>query len=137
MSKRKIYLIISIILSISGFIVFFNFPDLDITIFGIGWHRFFLFHSCIIPYLLFLTVARIARSDVLSIILYSLCGSFCFAVGIHLFTDLFQSAKIYFPIIGSLLKGTSLDDRLWILVNLILCFIIGSMLYVRIVKVTN
>lgn len=133
--NKKIYLICIIVISITGLIVFFNFPDLDIKMVGIGWHRFFLFHSAIIPYVLFLIAVKIAQSDLLKVILYSLCGSFCIAVGAHLFTDIFQSADIYFPVIGSLVKGISLDDRLWILVNLIVCFILGFILYKRLLRI--
>ena len=33
-------------------------------------------------------------------------------VGVHLVTDLFQTKTVMFPFIGSLVDGTSVDDRL-------------------------
>ncbi len=52
--QKNIYHIITVALSLAGIIIFFRFPDLDIPLFGIGMHRFFLFHSVINPLCLLL-----------------------------------------------------------------------------------
>jgi len=54
-------------------------------------------------------------------ILLGIVAGFSVGVGVHLFTDIFQSAAIKFPFIGSLVNGTSVDDRLWTGVNMIIC----------------
>jgi hypothetical protein len=134
--KKNLYLIITVAVSLAGVVIFFRFPDLDIPIVGIGMHRFFLFHSAIIP-LVFFFVVIIFRAELLKVILYSVCGSFCAAVGIHLFTDLFQPTAIKFPLIGSLVDGTSLDDRLWELGNLLLCLLLAFVLYKQVARITG
>ena len=98
-----------------------GFPDLDIRLLGIGRHRFFLFHSAIIPLLLLagLTPARGKRTIELAVA--AAAAAFALGVGFHLFIDTFQSKAIIFPFIGSLVDGTSLDDRLWSLANALVC----------------
>ena len=117
------------------FILFVNFPDLDIKIFGIGMHRFFLFHSSIFPLIVFKISKLIKRSDILDIIISSFSGSFSIAIGFHLFTDLFQKTAIYFPFIGSLIKGTSIDDRIWTFLNMIICILLSLLIYRRLYKI--
>ena len=136
MSKNKPLLIIFIgLISIIGFILSLNFPDLDIRIFGIGMHRFFLFHSAIIPLLLFILAKLIFKlKDYLEVMIIAFCGSFSLGIGIHLFFDVFQSKAIMFPFIGSLIDDTSLDDRIWLIVNILICLLFSFILYKRIVK---
>jgi hypothetical protein len=132
--KKNIYLVITFAVSLVGIVIFFGFPDLDIIILGIGAHRSFLFHSAIIP-LVFFLVVLIFRTELIKIILYSICGSFCVAVGLHLFTDVFQKTAIKFPLIGSLVKGTSLDDRLWELGNMLLCLLLAFVLFRQLARI--
>ena len=122
MKKRTV----SILILLAGVIVIailtFPFPDIDIKLLGIGRHRYFLFHSAILP----LTAARIfrplSRSGALRLLLLVLLMGFLTGVGIHLVTDIFQYKAVIFPFIGSLVDGTSADDRIWTAVNAILCF---------------
>jgi uncharacterized protein len=116
--------------SIIGFSLSIRFPDLDIAIFGIGMHRFFLFHSALIPILLIIIFKIIFTLDsTITLIVSGFLGSFTAGIGVHLFTDLFQAKAIMFPFIGSLIDGTSLDDRIWLIVNTLVCFCIAGMLY--------
>lgn len=119
-----------VIFSITGFALSINFPDLDISIFGIGMHRFFLFHSAIIPLLLLVILKIIVKpEDTVEMIVTGFLGSFSLGIGIHLFFDLFQAKAVMFPFIGSLVDGTSLDDRIWLIVNILVCLLISGLLY--------
>ena len=57
----------------------------------------------------------------MSFVFLGIVAGFSVGVGVHLFTDIFQSAPIKFPLIGSLVNGKSVDDRLWIGINMIIC----------------
>ena len=89
---------------------------------GIGKHRHFLFHSAVVP----LTVLWVARKLRHISIVGSLAATFAIGflagVGIHLLTDVFQFKAVMFPFIGSLVDGTSIDDRLWEGGNALVCF---------------
>ena len=100
----------------------FRFPDLDIKLLGIGKHRYFLFHSAIIPLVAVWLHRKIRSVPVLGIIAVAFVVGFLAGVGVHLVTDVFQKTKIYFPFIGTLVDGTSVDDRLWEGGNALLCF---------------
>ncbi len=108
-------------------------PDLDIRYLGIGRHRFFLFHSSIGLFILrklYLEwlksteeasdywVFRNARRKAAG----ALLGSFALGVGIHLAIDVFQPKAVIFPFIGSLVKGTLVDDRVWLMGNSLWAF---------------
>ena len=122
-------------ISILGFLLSLNFPDLDISILGIGMHRFFLFHSAIIPLFFYIAIKLLFKPKRnIEILITTFCGSFTFGVGIHLFLDIFQSKAIIFPFIGSLINGTSTDDRIWLTVNVLICFIFSILLYKKIIK---
>ena len=110
-------------LALMGFVAFvtFRFPDLDIKLLGIGRHRNFLFHSAIFPSVALWLVYRIKPKELVRFVLLGIVAGFSVGVGVHLFTDIFQSAPIKFPFIGSLVNGTSVDDRLWIGINMIIC----------------
>jgi hypothetical protein len=101
-NKQKIFLSISIVINVVGELAFFPFPDVDIKLFGVARHRFFLFHSAIIPYVFSHIAERIARADIPKIILYSLRGSFSTAVDAHLFIDIFQSKSVHFLVVSTL-----------------------------------
>ena len=123
-------ILLLIIFSIIGFVLSINFPDLDISIFGIGLHRFFLFHSSLIPlFLLIISKIIFKLDDTIEMIVIGFLGSFSFGIGVHLFTDVFQTKAIMFPFIGSLIDGTSVDDRIWLIVNILVCLLISGLLY--------
>lgn len=103
----------------AGLLLFLRFPDADIAVLGIGAHRNFLFHSAAVPVLLAAAAGRAARkaSRLPAAALRGLavgCGA---AVAFHLAADAFQSKDVRFPFVGSLVDGTSLDDRLWLAGN--------------------
>jgi len=127
---NSIKILLLVIFSIIGLVLSINFPDRDISIFGIGLHRFFLFHSAIIP-LLILIISKIIfkLGDTIEMVVIGFLGSFSFGIGVHLFTDVFQTKAIMFPFIGSLVDGTSLDDRIWLIVNISVCLLITVLLY--------
>jgi hypothetical protein len=135
MKKETKYLIYVISITIIGLILFFRFPDLDISILGIGLHRYFLFHSAIFPIIVFIITGFFKKPQFILIILKSFCGAFSTAIGVHLFTDIWQNTAVYFPFIGTLVKGTSIDDRIWIIVNMIVCFVLAFLSYLIIWKI--
>lgn len=107
-------------------------PDWDITTMGIGYHRFFLFHSAI-----GLAVLRrfhrqwqahLAQTDnsfggrVKQKLAGALLGAGAAGVGLHLLVDVFQPKSVVFPFFGSLVEGTLVDDNLWLLGNSLWAF---------------
>jgi uncharacterized protein YegP (UPF0339 family) len=107
-----------------------GFPDLDIRFLGIGMHRFFLFHSAIVPIALTLIVKPMAKKNAArNSLLSAFCGAFFLGIGFHLFLDGFQSKAVIFPFIGSLVAGTSLDDRLWLFCNSAICIFAAFISY--------
>jgi len=120
--------------SIIGFNTGLGFPDKDISLLGIGSHRYWLFHSAFAVWMLErLYKAYLAKqSDDPSIldratqkILGVLGGGAAWGVGVHLAIDVFQPKSIVFPFFGSLVNGTLVDDRIWLLGNSLWCFKIG------------
>src|ERR1035437_9070261 len=101
-----------------------SFPDLDISLLGIGYHRFFLFHSALglvaLRYFYRQWVEKQAYPDrwasrVKRKAVGALLGSFAVGVGIHLAIDVFQPKAVIFPFIGSLVDGTLVDDNIWLI----------------------
>ncbi len=99
----------------AGSLLGYGIPDLDIRLLGIGYHRYFLFHSAFLPILLAIYTPKALRT---------LAAGIALGLGCHLFTDLFQYKAVIFPFIGSLVKGTSLDDRLWEGANAAACWLV-------------
>ena len=108
-----------------------GFPDKDISLLGIGSHRYFLFHSAIGVFVLKKLYDRYLlcdrdHPDLLTRVASKVGGAFlgCAAVGmgVHLLIDVFQPKTVIFPFIGSLVNGTLVDDRLWLLGNSLWCF---------------
>jgi hypothetical protein len=111
--------------SLAAAVLFFGFPDLDIRLLGIGAHRNFLFHSALITALLFF-LAR-ARREKAGWLLASVLAAGC-GVGIaaHLGVDVFQSKSVVFPFVGTLVRGSSVDDRLWLAANSAISLLLGA-----------
>ena len=104
-----------------GAAAFAAFPDIDIKILGIGWHRFFLTHSVIVPFALYL-LSRMARiRHRMRCVLDGIATGSAAVVGIHLLTDIIPEKAVMFPFFGNLWYDSYLDDRLWIIVNAGLC----------------
>ncbi len=117
----------------------FNFPDYDISILGIGNHRFFLFHSAIgLAVLRYFYRGWVESTKnphswpqrVPKKITGALLGSFAVGVGLHLTVDLFQPKSIHFPFFGSLVNGTLVDDNIWLLGNSLWAFYIANDVFV-------
>ena len=110
------------------------FPDSDISLLGIGNHRFFLFHSALgLVALRYLHKQWMQKLDedrfrhrVIKKVSGMLLGSYSVGVGIHLAIDLFQPKSIVFPFFGSLVDGTLVDDNIWLLGNSLWAFKIGK-----------
>jgi hypothetical protein len=100
----------------------FRFPDLGIRFLGIGKHRYFLFHSAIVPLVLLRILRPLRRISIVGFLVTVATIGFLVGVGVHLVTDVFQTTRVMFPFIGSLIDGTSIDDRLWEGGNALLCF---------------
>jgi VIT1/CCC1 family predicted Fe2+/Mn2+ transporter len=104
-------------------IPFFFFPDADISILGIKYHRFFLFHSAIVPFVLYFLLAGIRRGLPAKIAALFLSG-FALGVSAHLLTDVVPRKAVNFLVAGTLVPGTYADDRLWIIGNMLLGFLL-------------
>ena len=103
------------VIVVLGAVVLFRFPDLDIALLGIGNHRYFLFHSAILPIVVWLVVRR--RGP----LALAVAAAFALGVGAHLVTDVFQYKNVVFPWAGTLVRGMSVDDRLWEGGNAVAC----------------
>jgi hypothetical protein len=116
-----------------------SFPDLDISLLGIGNHRFFLFHSAIGLVIL----RRFYRDCVLKQqnpdrwaarakrkVAGAMLGGLALGVGIHLAIDVFQPKAVVFPFIGSLIDGTLVDDNIWLIANSVWAFRIAHDVFV-------
>lgn len=109
-----------------------RFPDLDIAHLGIGAHRYFLYHSGIGVWVL-KKLHQAARAYVgepsgslgdlvVRKMMGVALGAGAFGVGVHLLVDTFQPKAVIFHGIGSLVNGTLVDDRVWLLANALWCF---------------
>ena len=117
LSVRTRSAVFLVILAVSA-AALFKFPDLDIPLLGIGNHRYFLFHSAIVPLAAWYALRRWRFVGL------ALVAGFALGVGVHLFTDVFQTKSVVFPIVGTLVRGSSVDDRLWEGGNALACGVI-------------
>jgi hypothetical protein len=109
-------------------------PDMDISLLGIGNHRFFLFHSAlglVVLRHLFNKWQQVETCSPQFIkktcgkIVGALLGAYAVGVGVHLMIDVFQPKTVIFPFFGSLVDGTMVDDNIWLLGNSLWAFKIG------------
>ncbi len=111
-------------------------PDLDIRFLGIGKHQFFLFHSAIgLAALRKLYKMWVHSTEdkndlwpyrVVHKVTGAALGAYAVGVGIHLAIDVFQPKAVIFPWFGSLVDGTLIDDRIWLLGNSLWAFQIAN-----------
>lgn len=108
-----------------------KFPDRDISLLGIGRHRFFLFHSALglvaLRYFYRQWIEKQNHPDqwvqrVKWKVTGALLGSFAVGVGVHLAIDVFQPKSVVFPFFGSLVDGTLIDDDIWLIANSLWAF---------------
>lgn len=108
-------------------------PDLDISLLGIGNHRFFFFHSVlglVVLRYFFNKWQQVGSSSQQLISRFGgkvmgTLGTYAVGVGIHLLIDTFQLKSITFPFFGSLVDGTLVDGNIWLLGNSLWAFKIG------------
>ncbi len=115
-----------------GLVEGFAAPDWDISLMGIGYHRYFLFHSAFGLILLrrFYRQWQLRALEsqpgwggkVKQKIAGTLFGTVAAGVGLHLLTDVFQPKSVVFPFFGSLVDGTLVDDNIWLLGNSLWAF---------------
>jgi len=116
MKKTDFGNILFIISSIISFLILWGFPDLDIALFGIKWHRNFIFHSIIIPYFLYkLLISK--KENIISFIFNGVIFGAALSIGVHLIIDVFQPKSVHFIIVSTLVRGTMIDDNLWLGLN--------------------
>jgi hypothetical protein len=120
---KKVSLAVFFVCSAIVAIPSFFFPDSDISLLGIKYHRFFLFHSAIIPFALYPLFLKIRRRAFVRIASIFLSG-FSLGVGAHLLTDVIPRKTVNFLVVNTLIPGTYWDDRLWIVGNMVLGFIL-------------
>jgi hypothetical protein len=121
----------AVAVALVGIFLFLKFPDLDIRILGIGAHRNFLFHSAAIVLVFYLLMNRRDSMRLHWLIINCIIAGCGIGIGIHLAADLLQSKAVLFPFVGSLIDGTSLDDRLWLGANSAGCFLISFLTFRR------
>lgn len=104
-------------------------PDLDISLLGIGNHRYFLFHSAISLMILRYFYRRWQQESSQGLlerfgqkVAGVALGTYAFGVGIHLALDVVQPKSVVFPFFGSPVDGTLIDDRIWFLGNSLWAF---------------
>jgi len=119
-------------------------PDLDIKLLGIGWHRYFLFHSAMGLWIMkefFDTYSEYAEGKGTEEKIFGSIGAGCAAaIGLHLLKDgafgYFEGEKSVvfgFPGIfkrNTFIKGTYLDDNLWLLANSLWAFKVSKDIFV-------
>ena len=122
-------------------------PDLDIKILGIGWHRYFLFHSAVGLWALksfFEAYNNFLENKNNPAIIKKVMGAIGAgsgaAIGLHLLKDgafgyLDGQKSVVFGIPGifkrnTIIKGTYLDDDLWLLGNSLWAFKISKDIFV-------
>lgn len=101
----------------AGVLLFRGFPDRDIALLGIQYHRYFAFHSALVPLALYWLLVRIRRPLWLLSLFAGVVAGAGLAFGVHLLVDVFQPKSVVFPLVGTPVRDTLLDDRLWFLVN--------------------
>jgi len=142
--KQKIVFELGVLVPVSvlGFSQGFLVPDLDITMIGIGWHRYFLTHSAVGAYVTkyFFSKYNEFISMKLSQTSKRVMGSFLAAgsigLGIHLLADgsfgLLDGEKsiVYgipgFGKIDTLVTNTMVDDNIFLLANSLWAFKIAK-----------
>ncbi len=105
-------------------------PDLDIRVLGIGWHRYFLFHSAAGAWLLrefaesyTAWVQRDPTAPRLQKVVAAVASAGAVGIALHLLKDalLDGNKSVVFGIPGlrvnTLVPGTYLDDDLWLVAN--------------------
>jgi hypothetical protein len=109
-------------------------PDMDISLLGIGNHRFFLFHSALGLAVLRYFFNKWQEAEKCSPqfiknacgkVVGTLLGTYAVGVGVHLMIDVFQPKAVIFPFFGTLVDGTLIDDNIWLLGNSLWAFKIG------------
>lgn len=121
---RFLFIALIVLTAVAGYF----FPDMDIRLLGIKNHRYWLFHSALIPFVIFAIVNRVKTGSIIGKSLYGLCIAFTLGVGVHLFQDCFEKKSIVFPIVKSLILNTYLDDILWLIANTIIAFVLAVLL---------
>jgi len=125
MRKSDISNLIFIVSSIFSFIILWGFPDLDISLFGIRWHRNFIFHSIIIPFILYKLLLS-KKEKILSFLSNGIIFGAAISIGVHLIIDVFQPKNVHFIIVSTLVRKTLIDDNIWLGLNGILGLLIAK-----------
>ena len=102
-------------------------PDLDITVFGVGAHRYFLTHSVLGAFLVQQFLQRMVRGGIGRVLAGGTGAGIALGLGGHLVSDgsfgwLDGEKSVQFGIpgltdMGSLISGTLVDDNLYLLGN--------------------
>jgi hypothetical protein len=119
-----------------------GFCDLDTKILGIGWHRYFIFHSALGAYFSqkflkqYESFKKGGRKGIIEKITGGLLAAGAFGIGVHLLADgsfgLIDGQKsVVFGVPGlfktnTLIPGTYLDDNLYLLGNSLWAFHIAK-----------
>jgi len=109
-----------------------GFADLDITLFGIGGHRNWFFHSAATSALLYGAAKWYmkkleeegcddARKKALKYIGAPLMAAFSVANAAHLFADMCGAKDVVGWPVGILLRGGMWKDRIWLGANGLIC----------------
>lgn len=126
LSALKSYAVVAV--GVWGFIKGLKVADKDISLLGIGFHRNFLFHSAIgLAGLKYIHTrwSKGGNGSKPGKTIAFMGGCYAFGVSAHLIWDAFTPKAVIFPLFGSLVNGTMLDDTVWLLGNAGWAFKIG------------
>lgn len=98
--------------------MFFSFPDIDISLLTIKYHRFFLTHSVILP-LILLLLSRTMKTHFMKNAHMLVMSAFTSGITLHLATDIVPRKPVNFLVVNTLIRGTYWDDRLWIMLHML------------------
>ncbi|MBN1523042.1 MAG: hypothetical protein JW904_01055 [Spirochaetales bacterium] len=126
--KNKAYFLLFSGVTLFTAIPSFNFPDMDISLLGIENHRFFLFHSVLIPLVLYYFLRTLPVS-LFSRFAGMICAGFFLGISIHLATDIIPQKAVNFLFTRTLVYGTYWDDRIWIIANMFAGFFLVFFIY--------
>jgi hypothetical protein len=109
-----------------GFILFYRFPGYDRLL---GAEVNFALHSALVPVALGLALRPRWISRPVVFVLMSVALGCSVAMGVRLFFEAADPPVIVFPLVGSLVDDSLLDERLWLLANGIISFVLAYGFY--------
>jgi hypothetical protein len=131
--KRQFKMLAS--LALAGAVCWFSYlvADQRVPALRIDAHRVFLLKSCGLAAVLY-CIATLVESRAF----WGLVAGVGAGIGANLFVTMLQPKGFVFtPFLGSALRGTTLDEIIWLVLNMALCFLICWIALKRIMQVAR